>query len=173
MKNSTIIATVALVTSLTLAGCTSSLVNDGETTLLDTKQASQLIRNNITGQISSDATEDITEVQDESVACNGDEEGLMRSWRSSARTQLVAERASKATAIVQTIAGGLVSKGWTSSAEETEGGGLAVDLEKSDALASIRITSTEGDGASILVEVIGRCVLTDGPGSDELATLED
>ena len=172
--SATVVATLLI--ALTLTGCADSSSSDGSATLLDTKLAVQLLRNTVSGQVSPDSTEGVTQVEDASEACDGDADGLLRMWRSTAMTELTAERGAKVKAIVETIAGGLVAKGWTSTADQKNDSKFTMELENPNAIGLIRITSTEdivGDttGATIFVEVTGPCVMTDGPGSDELRVL--
>lgn len=169
------IAVALLAVSIGVSGCAGE-TSDGSVTLLDTKLAVQLLRNTVSGQVSSASTEDVSQVDDASEACDDDTEGLMRMWRSTALTELTAERSENVKAMVQTIAGGLTAKGWTSDAEQKNDSKYTVRLENPNAIGVIRITSTEdveGDttGGTIFVEVTGPCVKTDGPGSDELKQL--
>ena len=161
-----------LAVSIGLSGCAGDS-SDGSLSLLDTKLAVQLLRNTVSGQVSSASTEDVSQVDDASEACEDDADGFMRMWRSTALTELTAERSGNVKAMVQTIAGGLTAKGWTSDAEQKNDSKYTVELENPNAIGVIRITSTEdveGDdlGGTIFVEVTGPCVKTDGPGSDEL-----
>ena len=169
------LAVGTLLLAVGLTGCAGDS-NDGSASLLDTKLAVQLLRNTVSGQVSPDSTEGVSQVDDASEACEGDADGLMRMWRSAALTELTAERSTNVKAMVQTISGGLVSKGWTSHAEQKNDSKFTVELENPNAIGLIRITSTEdieGDdlGGTIFVEVTGPCVKTDGPGSDELRLL--
>lgn len=170
-------AIATLLVTVALTGCaTDSASNDGSATLLDTKLAAQLLRNSISGQLSPESTAEVTQVEDASEACEADDGGLMRMWRSTALTELTAEPGAKVKAIVETMSGGLVAKGWTSTADQKNVSKFTVELENPNSTGLIRITSTEdieGDttGATIFVEVTGPCVKTDGPGSDELKKL--
>ena len=166
-----------LVSALLLCGCAASpAAGGGAVTLLDTKLTAQLLRNNVTGQVSSSAIKDISQVSDASEACDDDPDGFMRMWRSTALTELTAERASKVSAIAQTISGTLAVKGWEPKGEYVSDTSQVVTLTNPNSLATIQITTTEdgdgdGRGAMIFVDVTGPCVATDGPGSDELAVL--
>ena len=169
------IVVAILAVSIGLTGCAGDS-NGASLSLLDTKLAVQLLRNTVSGQVSSASTADVSQVDDASEKCDGETEGLMRMWRSTALTELTAERSGNVKAMVQTIAGGLTAKGWTSNAEQKNDSKYTVELENPDAIGVIRITSTEdveGDttGGTIFVEVTGPCVKTDGPGSDELRQL--
>lgn len=171
------VTAVAIALALALSSCAQSPEPDqGGTSILNVKRAVQLERNGFTGQISPDITASISDVEDMSVACGTGTDGLMRTWRSTALTELDPEHASKADAISKTLTGSYVAVGWTSTAEQIDDSSFRVTLTKDDSLAKLVVTTTEdangdGLGATIHVEVTGPCVLTDGPGSDELAEL--
>ena len=171
------IAAASVMIAVSLSGCAADTNSgDGSPTLLETKQAAQLLRNQVSGQLSAGSTESISKVRDASEACDGDAEGLHRLWRSTTQTELTPEHASEVNEIVQNISGKFVSKGWNTSTKELSDSSVLVTLENDNSLAVIEITAAEdadgdGDGATIFVDVTGPCVLTDGPGSDELAVL--
>jgi hypothetical protein len=175
MRTTPIVAILA--GALLLGGCAASpATGDGAVTLLDTKLTAQLLRNNVSGQISSSSIEEMSQVSDASEACDDDPAGMVRRWRSTALTELTAERASKVSAIAQTISGSLAVKGWTPKGEQLTDTSFVLTLTNADSLAQIQITTTEdedgdGQGATIFVDVTGPCVATAGPGSDELAVL--
>jgi hypothetical protein len=166
-------AAVLLAGVLLLTGCAAESSASATPSLADTKRSAQLVRNTIAGQISPDITANISEVTDKSETCQSDPKGIMRLWRSTSLTELTPEAASKVTLIQQTIEGTYVSKGWTSETKPVSGQSTKVTLTNPSSLAVIEITATTdvdsvGTGATLLVNIAGPCVKTDGPGSDEL-----
>jgi len=159
---------------LGLTGCV-AVTGDDTLTLLDTKLAAQLLRNQVSGEVSSASTEEVSQVADASEACGGDATGVTRKWRSTALIELTTEGAGEVQSIVQTISGGLVAKGWSADPSWPSYTTFRVTLDKRDSPALIYITATEGSadgaGATIFVEAVGPCVNTDGPGSHELEVL--
>lgn len=173
MKTVTI-GTTAIVAALLLTGCSDSAPTG--VTLADTKSNAQLQRNTISGKISPDITASITRVTDASESCNGDETRKMRLWRSTALTELTPEAAGEITRIVQSISGAYVSEGWTSTSEAPTKDTTVVTLVNPGSLAVIELTAVTnedgiGMGANLFVNIAGPCVMTDGPGSAELAAL--
>lgn len=167
--------TVAVI-AIALSGCAADETAEATLSLADTKSAAQLIRNTISGQISPEITAAVTDVTDASETCNSDSKSLMRLWRSTARTELTPDAANKVTTIQQTIAGSFVSKGWTSESEKLSDSSTIVTLTNPSSLAVIAITATDDDdgvgtGATLLVNIAGPCVKTDGLGSAELQQL--
>jgi hypothetical protein len=164
---------IAIASSLLLGGCSILPTEDAGISLADTKASVQLMRNAVTGKVSADVTKAVTDVGDGSVGC-GDE--LNRRWHSTALIELLPDASSKIDLIAQTIQGSFVSKGWDSDAKPAGAGTTIYSLTSADASSTIDLTVTEQsasdkDGATIFVEILGTCVLTDGPGSDELARL--
>lgn len=173
MKAATLTAS-ALVALALLSGC--SETKPAGVTLADTKSNAQLQRNTISGKISPDITASVTRVTDASEACNGDETRKMRLWRSTALTELTPEAAGEITRILQSISGSYVSEGWSSSSESPSKDTTVVTLVNPKSLAVIELTAVTnedgiGMGANLFVNIAGPCVMTDGPGSAELAAL--
>jgi hypothetical protein len=170
-KTSLGLVSIALASTVALGGCTAS--DDTGISLADTKSSVQLMRNDVTGKVSDEVTKEVTEVGDGSVGC-GDE--FNRRWRSTALIELLPDSSSKIDAIAQTLQGLFVAKGWVSGAKPGGDGITIYKLTSPDAQSTIDLTATElgesgKDGATIHVEINGPCVLTEGPGSDELARL--
>lgn len=175
MKVAALGITVAVI-AVALSGCAAAETAEATLSLADTKSTAQLVRNAISGQISPEITAAVTDVTDASETCNSDSTGLMRLWRSTARTELTPDAATKVTLIQQTIAGSFVSKGWTSESVKLSDSETIVTLTNPSSLAVIDITATTDDdgvgtGATIFVDIAGPCVKTDGPGSAELQQL--
>jgi hypothetical protein len=161
---------------MVLGGCATTDSAASTLTLAQTKSSAQLVRNTIAGQISADITANVSDVTDKSETCQSDRDGVMRLWRSTSLTELTPEAASKVTLIQQTISGTFVSKGWTSESAPVSGQSIMVTLTNPQSLAIIKIKATNDDdgvgtGATLLVDIAGPCVKTDGPGSDELKKL--
>ena len=175
MKISALGITAAVI-AIVLSGCAAEETEEATLTLAETKGSAQLMRNIISGQISPEITAAVTDVTDASETCDSDSEGFMRLWRSTARTELTPDAASKVMTIQQTIAGSFVSKGWTSESVKLSESSTIVTLTNPDSLAVIDITATTDDdgvgtGATVFVDIAGPCVKTDGPGSAELKQL--
>lgn len=175
MKISALGITAAVIAIL-FTGCAATESADATLSLADTKGTAQLVRNTISNQISPEITAAVTDVTDASETCDSDAQSLMRLWRSTARTELTPDAASKVTTIQQTIAGSFVSKGWTSESVKLSDSATIVTLTNPASLAVIDITATTADdgagtGATIFVDIAGPCVKTDGPGSAELKQL--
>ncbi len=170
-----IIGSSAVILAVLLSGCASD-DSAGGVTLADTKSTAQLQRNTISGQISSDITASVTRVSDASEACGGDSTRKMRLWRSTALVELVPEAADKISIIQESIAGTFVSKGWDSTSDAVSKDTTLVTLTNPNSLAVIELTAVTnedgiGMGANLFVNIAGPCVMTDGPGSAELAEL--
>lgn len=161
--------------TLTLGACSAVPQESSSTlSLADTKGSAQLNRNTISGKISAEITADVSGVTDGSEACDGDADGFMRLWRSTALTELTEAGSSKLELIQQSIAGAFVSKGWEQTSADLSETVNLVTLQNPNSLAKIEITSTAaeaGTGATIYVDITGPCVKTDGPGSAELKAL--
>ena len=169
-------AVILLAGVLLLSGCAAESTGTATPSLADTKSSAQLVRNTIAGQISADITANVSDVTDKSETCQSDRDGIMRLWRSTSLTELTPEAAGKVDLIQQTISGTFVSKGWTSESKPVSGQSTMVTLTNPSSLAVIEITATNdedgtGTGATLLVDIAGPCVKTDGPGSDELRKL--
>ena len=171
MKTLLVLPAIALASTLALSGCAAS--EDSGISLADSKASVQLMRNNVTGKVSDDLTKEVTQVGDGSIGC-GDE--FNRKWYSTALIELLPDSSTKLDRIAQTIQGAFVAKGWDTDATSGGAGITIYSLTSADGQSAIDLTTTEQsetgkDGATIFVEINGPCVLTDGPGSDELAQL--
>lgn len=186
-RNSEVITMAVLGIVLALAGC--SPASDEELlTLADSKSPAQLLRNEAGNRIPAEVVDRIVSASDTSVHCAIDDEdadGLMRAWQSTAEVTLTAEAASTVDTLVDDLVKTFLDQGWT----DRSLGGSTIDynrfLASDTSSAVIRITgkrlgvaddstSSEGDTGDkgILLEVRGPCVVTDGPDSDEVRSLE-
>ena len=172
-KKALCLVVIALGSTLALSGCGASPEQESGISLADTKAVVQLMRNDLTGKVSDEVTKEVTEVGDGSIGCGED---FNRKWYSTALIELLPESSSEVDVIAQSIQDSFVAKGWGSGAESGGAGTTLYSLTSPDAQSTIDLKTTEQaasgkDGATIYVEVNGPCVLTDGPGSDELAQL--
>jgi hypothetical protein len=173
MKNS-IAAVAALVAALALTSC-SSASEAGE--LLATKSPTQLLRNEAANRLIAGTDDRVGEEQDYSAACKSeadDPEGLYRSWRSTLRAEVPEDSAIGVDQFVGALATSFSEDGWVFTEEHQGAAGKVTTMTHSDSIVTMTFTSneSEGNGASVYIEAIGPCVLTAGPDSDEVKSLE-
>jgi hypothetical protein len=186
MHRSMTLAGAAVVTSLLLGGCAQGSAPPEELTLLQTKLPAQLLRNDVASQIDPAVVASVGDAVDQSIAClteKEDPKGLQRSWQSIVTVLLVDASAKDVDSIIDGAAAVLTEQGWKLASL----GGSAVihtrylsnDSSSTIELSAISddedaqyVDSSQLENASIVVEVHGPCVATDGTDSDEVTSLE-
>lgn len=181
-----IVLGAAVVTSLLLGGCAQGSAPSDDLTLLETKLPAQLLRNDVASQIDPAVVASIGDGVDQSIAClteKEDPEGLLRSWQSIVTVLLVDASAKDVDAVIDDVAGSLTEQGWKLA---SLGGSAVIHTRylsnESSSTIELSAISTDADAqyvdssqlenASIVVEVHGPCVPTDGANSDEVTSLE-
>jgi len=165
----------AALCALLLTGCASSAPAD-ELTLAQTKSPVQLLRNEAASRMPDEVVAQILNTQDESTNCRTpetDPEGLLRSWRSIIRFQLVYSDSVDAAAVVDDLAASFVDQGWD---QGIYGTASIIELTRAGSETNVHISikkANEEDqvGAEIQLAVAGPCVMTGGKESGEVRDL--
>ena len=166
---------LAAAACLALTGCVAAAPAGGQT-LADTKSPVQLLRNEAANRIPADLVADILNTQDDSTNCRTpetDPEGLLRSWRSIIRFQLVYGDSVDVTAVVDDLAESFVDQGWDRGIYGTAS---IIELTRSGSETNIHISTKKPDdekqaGAEVQLAVAGPCVMTAGKDSAEVLKL--
>lgn len=167
-------ATLALLAVLALSGCAATPTE--VTSLAQTKSPVQLLRNEAANRIPQEAVASTLNTQDESTNCRTpetDPEGLLRSWRSIIRFELVYGDAVDADAIVDDLAESFVDQGWDRGIYGTAS---IIELTRPGSETNIHISVKKAndeneEGAEIQLTVAGPCVMTEGKDSGEVKSL--
>ena len=177
---------VVVAIPLLLGGCAQGSAPSDELTLLETKLPAQLLRNDVASQFDPSVVDSIGEAVDQSIAClpeKEDPDGLQRSWQSIVTILLVNDSAKDVDVIIDDVAGVLTEQGWklaslggspvihtrylsNESSSTIELSAISTDED------ALYVASAELENASIVVDVHGPCVVTDGAGSEEVTSLE-
>ena len=171
---------LAVLAALALSGCVES-APAGSQTLGQTKSPVQLIRNEVANRVPTDLVADILNTQDDSTNCRTpetDPEGLLRSWRSIIRFQLVYGENVDVMTVVDDLAESFVDQGWDRGIYGTAS---IIELTRSGSETNIHISTKKANdetqvGAEIQLAVAGPCVMTAGKDSSEvlgLGTVDD
>jgi hypothetical protein len=172
------LAALALVGALVcaLTGCSGSATGvASDLTLTETKSPTQLLRNVAASFLDANVVANITNTEDESLACGKDKD--VRSWNSSVTAGIDVKHQDETKLLAKAVIAGLEDKGWSPEIEEYTDG-LAVRLTKSGSVSVIHIKAMpavvgyKGHGAQVIIHVTGPCVKTDGPDSSEVKSLE-
>lgn len=170
-------AALAVATALVLgtAGCAGPAPT-GSLTLVQTKSQTQLLRNEAAQRLIDGTDESVEEQQDYSDSCKSgseDPDGLYRAWHSTLLAVVPADSAIGVDQFVGALATSFAEDGWRLS--EAHGEVKVTTMTRSDSLVILSFSSTEsaGEGATVLIEATGPCVLTAGPDSDEVTKLEE
>ena len=172
-----------VITVLAVTGCSGG---DGQT-LADSKSPAQLLRSEAVARIPAHVVGSTGEFTDDSVACRDPEDDpdeLYRAWRSRGEVQLYDAAVAEADATVDQLIQSFLDQGW--SDRSLGSAGVQYDRfiwsEESSALLRVTaeragvdplaVTDEGAEGAVIIVEARGACVLTGGPDSDEVTSLE-
>jgi len=175
-----VLATVAAFAVVAaLAACASETRTSAErqVTLAQSKSYAQLLRNEASSRLPEIVLKQVAQSTDVSVACDeADPAGLSRSWSSSMSILVTNSTAARIQQVADDLATSFVEQGWKAKQTDDSTDTLAVTtLRSATSLADIAITATS-KGAdqvpSIEITATGVCALTDGPGSDEVTTLE-
>lgn len=185
LHESIAVACVVLASVLVLTGCAGEAPSN-DLTLRDTKSPAQLLRNSVASRIDEALIASAGDSVDQSVACKTekeDPEGLQRYWQSKVTLALVGESAKDVDLVIDAVATAMTAEGWKlaslggSSVIHTRY--LSNDTSSTIELSAIstdedakRVESTELENASIVVDVHGPCVATEGAASDEVKSLE-
>ena len=171
-RASALIIALAVVSSL--AACASS---EEGIRLADTKGPTQLLRNDAAARVPSDWILTLGEKGDGSVGCalDNDPDGLMRKWQSSTVLEIDSSSADDVQRISADLSESYIEEGWDEFLSQGTGSSTRT-LKKDGSRTQLVITTTEdadgdGLGASIGIDVLGQCVKTDGPESDEVKQL--
>ena len=168
-------AALAALTAALLSGCADTASTDA-LTLAETKSPVQLLRNEAASRVPEGLVEQILVSQDESTNCRTpetDPDGLLRSWRSTIRFQLVYGDTVDAKAIVDDLTASFVDQGWD---EGIYGTASIIELTRAGSETNIHISTKkpnadESLGAEIQLAVAGPCVMTEGKTSGEVTAL--
>jgi hypothetical protein len=165
---------------VTLAGCASAGGTESpqaasQVTLAQSKSYAQLLRNEASSRLPEIVLKG-AQSTDVSVACDGDPDGLERSWNSSMSILITNSTAPRIHTVADDLAASFVAQGWTStldaSSTDTR---ILTELTSEASLAAIEIEAAlkaEGQEPSIRITATGVCALTGGPESDEVLKLE-
>lgn len=167
--------TVAALGALWLLASASACASTSLSNLVETKSPTQLLRNEAAQRLMSGTDESVAEQQDYSAACKSESEdpdGLYRSWRSTLLAAVPEDSAIGVDQFVGALATSFSEDGWVFT--ETHGEVKVTTMTRSDSIVTLKFSSTEdsGAGASVYIEASGPCVLTGGPNSDEVKSLE-
>jgi len=174
MKLSLQVATAAAIV-LALTACSGPTSPSGSLTLAQTKSQTQLLRIEAAQRLIDGTDESVAEQQDFSAACKSgseDPDGLYRAWHSTLLAAVPKDSAIGVDQFVGALATSFAEDGW--SLTESHGDVKITTMTRTDSFVILTFSSTEGagDGASVLIEATGPCVLTAGPDSDEVTKLE-
>ena len=165
---------IAIAMASTLAACAS---DDGAISLADTKAPTQLLRNDAAGRVPADAVLTVGEKGDGSEGCalENDPDGLMRKWHSSLVLEINSASAPTVDAVSAELSKSFVDEGWDEFLSEGADSSTRT-LKKSGSRTQLIITTTDdpdgdGLGATIAIDVLGQCVKTAGPDSEEVQKL--
>jgi hypothetical protein len=179
-----IIAATAAILILSIAGCSAA---PEQLTLAESKSPAQLLRIEAVNRVPADVVADLRDETDASVACKGedeDPEGLYRAWASVAEISLTTESAERVDTLVDELVATFLDNGWTD--RSLGGAGVTYDrfIWSETSLALLRVsgkrlgidplavTDEDASGMAIVIESRGPCVLTGGPESPEVTSLE-
>lgn len=167
------LSVLAVAASFALAGCAGPSA-DETLTLAATKSPAQALRNEIAGRVPSGVVDGIEET-DLSESC--DAKGLVRSWRSTATISIAPLSAGRLEAITDDLVASFADQGWKASTRDGSSKLFEHRLTSDTSSSDIRIIGDLGNedrlDASVLIEVNGPCVVTEGPDSDEVKNLEN
>lgn len=163
----------AVAVALLATGCTAS--PDQPISLVESKSQTQLLRNEAAQRLIDGTDESVAEQQDYSAACKSGSEDpgeLYRAWHSTLLAAVPSDSAIGVDQFVGALATSFSEDGW--SFTETHAEVKVTTMTRSDSFVTLTFSSTEsaGEGATVLIEATGPCVLTGGPDSDEVAKLE-
>ena len=167
---------IAGLSAALLTGCGSGSGDGDSLTLAATKSPAQLLRNEAANRVPAEHVESIIKSQDESTSCRTvetDPEGLLRSWRSAVRIQLVNDASVDPDAVLETLVTSFVDDGWDRGSYGVE---TIIELTRDGSETNIHVSVSQPDesvGAEIQLVVAGPCVMTDGRDSDEVTSLGD
>jgi hypothetical protein len=153
-----------------VGGCST---DDGALSLVETKSPVQLLRNEAWFRLPDVMIKGDQETTDISVACNDD--GTERSWLSRTTALINNSFAPRTDGVAKELVASFTSQGWTST-EKTDSESTEYTLDKENSLAVISVLAVEKTAdhrASISISITGPCVMTAGPDSDEVRSLED
>lgn len=169
-------AAIAVLSAAVLTACASGTGGEDSLTLAATKSPAQLLRNEAADRVPAEQVEAIIKSQDESTSCRTvetDPDGLLRSWRSAVRFQLVNDSSVDPDAVLETLVNSFVDDGWSRGSFGVE---TIVELTRTDSETTILVSVSRPDpneGAQIQLAVAGPCVMTDGRESAEVTSLGD
>lgn len=166
-------AAVAVASVILLTGCASPAPTGP--TLASTKSPAQLLRNEIAGRVPPAVIDELGETEDVSVGCG--QNGLMRSWRSSALMFVKPSSAWRVGKVLSEVTKSLTTEGWNAEDDDSTKSVSQRRLTSPGKGAKITLTAVKaadkkGNGASLEIAVNGACVLTGGPDSEEVKKLE-
>ena len=160
-----------------LTGC-SATESTTELSLIETKSHSQLLRNDAIQRLPEEAIGTIDKQIDESQSCKPwieDPTGLYRAWRSTFVVELTSGYESRAESLSEDLVDSFRAEGWDDSTEQQDSGSYL--LTRTGAVRSLAFAVGHGEGkadpVTLSFEALGACVLTDGPGSEEVTRIDD
>jgi hypothetical protein len=163
----------ALALALCATGCTAAPTQN--LSLTQSKSQTQLLRNEAAQRLIDGTDESVAEQQDYSAACKSgseDPDELYRAWHSTLLAVVPSDSAIGVDQFVGALATSFSEDGWTFT--ETHAEVKVTTMTRADSFVTLTFSSTEnaGEGATVLIEAAGPCVLTGGPDSDEVTKLE-
>lgn len=172
----TTIGALALVAILALSGCAAESDPTAQMTLVQSKGATQLLRNEVASRVPGAALLNIEETEDKSFGCGTDVDSATRFWMSGIEFNINSGEAKNTQAIATDLIKTFEGEGWDATTQQGSGSSTTLMQNKSSK-QEMRVTVTEdpdgdGLGAMIGVAVSGPCVKTDGVDSDEVMKLE-
>jgi len=165
---------IVIAMASTLSACAS---DDGAISLADTKAPTQLLRNDAASRVPEDVVLTVGEKGDGSEGCalDNDPDELMRKWHSSIVLEVNSSSAPNVDSISADLSKAYIDEGWDEFLSEGTGSSTRT-LKKNGSRTQLIITTTDdtdgdGLGATIAIDVLGQCVKTAGPNSDEVQKL--
>ncbi len=147
-----------------IAGCSAA---PAPLSLREEKSTVQLLRNEASNQIPREVVGSIIGQTDISAPCGAGDP--MRRWTSAVRIVLAPEHDDEAMQVYRHLVESYLSTGWTETPTDDQNSSLTSVSSLGVISLSTRADTTP---SSILIDVTGPCVRTDGAGSPEVLELE-
>ena len=188
---STSVSAVALLFAgaLVLSGCAADAADAGSAdgaaapasdssslSLAETKSPVQFIRNEAAARLPLTTLEEVAEISDVAESCSADDPNML-SWKSTVYMKIASKSASRTGNIFSNLVMTFTNDDWVASEWDDDAASLSSELTSETSVATVEVSAekdvdNDGKDASLTISVNGPCVLTDGPDSDEVATLE-
>lgn len=172
----TVVLAIALVAAFTVTGCAAEVDPTAQQTLVQTKGATQLLRNEVASRVPTASLLNVEETEDKSYGCGTDLNSSTRFWQSGIEFNVNSGEAANVQAIATDLIESFAGEGWDATTQQGSGSSTSLMQNKaSKQEMTVSVTEDEdgdGLGAMIGVRVAGPCVKTAGPDSDEVKKLE-